>query len=221
MRDFTDALFNAYSTFLTQLAAFLPKLIGAIIILILGWLIAKIIRSLVIKVLQLIRLNLVAEKAGVEKFLQDGGLKKSAIEIIGSMFYWLIMLIVILATFNILGLTVASGLFNEVILFIPNIIVAILVLILGLFLANFVSQVLVTYLKNIEIEHAETICKIIKYVVIIFVISVTFTQLNIAKELITSTFLIAFGAIGLALALAFGIGGKDWAAEIIKKITKK
>jgi small-conductance mechanosensitive channel len=99
--------------------------------------------------------------------------------------------------------------------------VAILVLILGLFLANFVSQVLVTYLKNIEIDHAETICKIIKYVVIIFVLSVTFNQLNIAKELVTNTFLIAFGAICLALALAFGLGAKEWAAEIIKKIAQK
>ncbi len=220
MENLVNALVNAYNTFFIEIAAFLPRLIGAIIILVLGWIIAKAFRALSLKVLKLVRLNILTEKAGIEKFLQNGGLKSSSIEILSSLLYWLIMLIVILATFNSLGLGVASELFNKIILFIPNIIVAILVLILGLFLANFISQILVTYLKNVEIENSELIGKIAKYLVIIFVVSLTFNQLNIASDLVTNAFLIAFSAVCLALALAFGLGGRDWASRIINKYLK-
>jgi len=220
MNEFTNVFVQSYNTFFQQLSAFLPKLIGAAIILIVGWIVAKIFRALSVKFLKLIRFNVVTEKARVDQFLADGGVKRSAIEIIGSLFYWLIMLIVILTAFNSLGLTAASALFNQVFLFIPNIIVAVLVLILGLFLANLLSTAVVTYLKNIEIENAETIGKLINYAIIIFVISISLTQLNIGTELISSAFLLVFGALCLAMALAFGIGGKEWAAGVINKYFK-
>lgn len=220
MEDLTDILLQSYNVFFNQLASFLPKLIGAVIILIFGWIIAKIIKTVSIKVLKLIRLNVVTEKGGVDKFLHDGGVKKSSIEIIGTLFYWLIMLIVILAAFNSLGLSVASELFNQIILFIPNIIVAFLVVIFGLFLAKFISQALVTYFINVGIENTEIIGKIAQYAIVVFVVSVSLTQLNVGEEIIANAFLIIFGAICLALALAFGLGGREWAANMIKKYLK-
>ena len=221
MREQSDIFIQSINEFFIKLATFLPQIIGAIIILVIGWLIAKIIKSVSIKLLKLIRLNIITEKAGVDKFLQDGGLKKSSIGIIGSLFYWLIILIVLLAALNSLGLSVASELFNRIILFIPNIIVAIIVLILGLFFAKFVSEVLVAYIKNVGIKHVETIGKIAQYAIIIFVVSIVLTQLNIGEEIILTAFQIFFGAICLALALAFGLGGKEWASRIIEKFEKK
>jgi hypothetical protein len=220
MNEITDVFVNSYYTFIQQIAGFLPSLIGALLILIIGWIIAKIFRAIIVKFLKLIRFNVVTEKAKVDQFLADGGVKKSTIEIIGSLFYWLIMLIVILTAFNSLGLSAASTLFNQVFLFIPNIIVAVLVLILGLFMANFVSQALVTYLKNVEIDNAESIGKLTNYAIIVFVGSISLTQLNVGQELISNAFLIVFGALCLAMALAFGIGGKEWAAGIINKYFK-
>ena len=221
MNEITDVFVHSYNTFIQQIAGFLPNLIGALLILIIGWIIAKIFRALSIKFLKLIRFNVVTEKARVDQFLADGGVKKSTIQIIGSLFYWLIMLIVLLTAFNSLGLSAASTLFNQVFMFIPNIIVAVLVLILGLFLANFISQALVTYLKNIEIENADAIGKLTNYAIIVFVISISLTQLSIGEELISSAFLIVFGALCLAMALAFGIGGKEWAAGVINRFFNK
>lgn len=221
MKGIADVLLESYQIFFDQLAIFLPKFIGAIIILIVGWLIARIVRSLSIRALRLIRLDVVTEKAGIEKFLHDGGSQKTAIDIVGSLFYWLILLIVILAAINTLGLRVASQLFNEVILFIPNIIVAVLLLMFGLFLANFVAQIVTTYLKNIEVKNTETIRNIIRYAICFFVVSMCLTQLNIGEEIVRSAFLILFGSICLALALAFGIGGKEWAAKTIKEYLGK
>jgi hypothetical protein len=220
MNELTEVFIQSFNTFIQQLASFLPSLIGALLILIVGWIVAKIFRSISIKFLKLIKFNVVTEKAKVDQFLADGGVKKSAIEIIGSLFYWLIMLIVLLTAFNSLGLSAASDLFNQVFLFIPNIIVAILVLILGLFVANLISQVVVTYLKNIEIDNAEAMGKLTNYAIIVFVVSLSLTQLNIGKELISNFLLIVFGALCLALALAFGIGGKEWAAGVINKYFK-
>lgn len=220
MEDLTDILLQSYNVFFNQLASFLPKLIGAVVILIFGWIIAKIIKTASIKILKLIRLNVITEKGGVDKFLLDGGVKKSSIEIVGTLFYWLIMVIVILAAFNSLGLSVASELFNQIILFIPNIIVAFLVVIFGLFLAKFISQALITYFTNVGMENTETIGKIAQYAIVVFVISVSLTQLNVGEEIIANAFLIIFGSLCLALALAFGLGGREWAANIIKKYWK-
>lgn len=218
MNEITQVLQESYQTFFDQLAAFFPKLIGALLILIVGWIIAKLIKAGAIRLLKLVRLDKVTEKARIDQFLKEGGTQKSAIEIIGSLIYWLIMLVVILAGFNTLGLEVASELFNQIILYIPNVIVAVIVLIFGVYLASFIAQVVVTYVSNVGIENADFIGKITQAAIILFVASLALSQLNIGQELVTNAFLLLFGAVCLALALAFGLGGREWAADMIDKL---
>lgn len=218
MNAIGEALLQSYQTFFTQLSGFLPKLIGCVLILIFGWIIAKVIRTVSVRLLTVVRLDVLTEKAKIDRFLSDGGVKQSALEIIGTLLYWLIMLIVIVAAFNSLGLKVASELFNQVILFIPNIIVSIFVLILGLCLANFTGQVVVTYARNVGVDNADLVGKIAQYAIIIFVVSIALTQMNIGEKILANAILILFGAVCLALALAFGLGGREWASGVIKKI---
>lgn len=221
LEEIQSVLVESYNTFFNELAAFLPSLIGAILILIIGWIIAKLVKTASVKLLKLIRLDVVTEKAKIDKFLKDGGSEKSAIEILGSIIYWLIMLIVILAGLNTLGLSVASELFNQIILYIPNVIVAVLALIFGVFLAGFIAQVVTTYLSNIGVKQASIIGAIAKYAIILFVVSLSLTQLSIGEQLVTNAFLLLFGAACLALGLSFGLGGKEWAAGVIEKIAKQ
>ncbi|MDZ7716489.1 MAG: hypothetical protein U5J95_09780 [Balneolaceae bacterium] len=218
MKQLAQILQDSYQTFFDQLAVFFPKLIGALLILIVGWIIAKLIKAGSIRLLKLVRLDTVTEKAKIDRFLQEGGTKKSAIEIIGTLIYWLIMLVVILAGFNTLGLEVASELFNQIILYIPNVIVAVIVLIFGVYLASFIAQVVVTYLKNVGIHNADILGKLAKAAIILFVASLALSQLNIGQELVTNAFLLLFGAVCLALALAFGLGGREWASGVIDKM---
>lgn len=218
MNELANVLQESYQTFFDQLASFFPKLIGAILILILGWIIAKLIKAGSIRLLKLVRLDKVTEKAKIDQFLEEGGTEKSAIEIIGSLIYWLIMLVVILAGFNTLGLEVASELFNQIILYIPNVIVAVIVLIFGIYLASFIAQVVVTYLNNVGIENTEILGKLTQAAIILFVASLALSQLNIGQELVTNAFLLLFGAVCLALALAFGLGGREWASRMIDKL---
>ncbi|MGB0346342.1 MAG: mechanosensitive ion channel family protein [Balneolaceae bacterium] len=217
----TSVLLEAYETFFNSLADFLPSLIGALLILIVGWIIAKLVKTAAIKLLKLIKLDVVTEKAKIDQFLRDGGSKKTAIDILGAMIYWLIMLIVILAGLDALGLGVASELFNQIILYIPNVIVAVLALIFGVFLAGFIAQVVSTYLANVGVSNANVIGAIARYAIILFVISLSLTQLNIGEELVSNAFLLLFGAVCLALGLSFGLGGKEWAAGVIKKLTEE
>ena len=221
MDQILNVLQESYNTFFNQMAGYLPSLIGAIVILIVGWIIAKIVRAAAVRLLKLIRLDKLTEKTGIDDFLSKGNVAKSSIQMIGSMFYWLVLLIVILTALNSLGLSVASALFNQIILFIPNIIIAVLVLIFGLALANFVSQVMTTYLKNIEVKNSDQLSKLPKYAIIIFAISISLTQLKIGEELVGSAFLMLFGSTCLALALAFGLGGREWAAKVIDSTTNK
>ncbi len=213
--------FESLRSFMLQLGAFLPKILGAIIILIIGWIIAKIIKMLIVRVLKLFRLDYLTEKSGIEKFLKDGGLKLTSVEILGALVYWMIMLIVLLAAFNSLGLSVASDLFRQIILYIPNVFVAVAILIIGLFLANFVSEILLTYLKNVGVEKSEVMSRLSYYAVIIFAVLIALDQLNIGTDIINSAFKYVIGGVCLALALAFGLGGREWAAHILEKYWKK
>ncbi len=212
---------ESFRNFMLQLGAFLPKLIGAIIILIVGWIIAKIIAFILTRGLKFLRLNLLTEKTGIEKFLEDGGVKLTSIEIIGKLAYWLIMLIVLLAAFNSLGLSVASELFQQIILYIPNVFVAVAILIIGLFFANFIFEILSTYLKNVGVEKSDLMSNIGYYSIVIFAILIALDQLNIGRDIINSAFKFILGGFCLALALAFGLGGREWAARILEKFWKK
>lgn len=216
-----NIFFESLRSFMLQLVSFLPKILGAIVILIIGWIIAKIIKMLIVRVLKLFRLDYLTEKSGIEKFLKDGGIKLTSVEILGALVYWLIMLVVLLAAFNSLGLSVASDLFRQIILYIPNVFVAVAILIIGLFLANFVSEILLTYLKNVGVQKSEVMSQISYYAVIIFAILIALDQLNIGTDIINSAFKYIIGGACLALALAFGLGGREWAAHVLERFWKK
>jgi len=221
MREQINLFWESSQQFLNEIATALPQIIGALLILLIGWIIAKVLKKLVVRGLKLIRFNFLTEKAGIEKFLAEGGVKVSSVDLIGTLVYWIIMLVVILATLNSLKLTAASTLFNEIMLYIPNIIVAIVILILGIYFARLVAQILVTSLKNMQEKTAAIIGKIAYYAIIVLTVFIILGQLNIAEQIVNSAFIILFGAICLAFGLAFGLGGKDWASDIVKKHLEK
>ena len=221
MNDSINLFVESFQQFLNQVATFLPRLLGAIIIFILGWLVARLLKTIFVKLLKVSKLSVLTEKSGIDKFFKEGGLKINTISILGTLFYWGIMLIVIITTLNSLNLTIASTIFPQFMLFIPNIIVSIIILIVGIYLARIVSQIVKVSLKNMHEKKANSLTKLTYTSIIILTVFITLGQLNIASSIITSAFQIIFGSICLALALAFGLGGKDKAAEIIKDIFKK
>jgi len=207
--------------FLVQLGEFMPKLLLAIVILVAGWLIAKFLLFAVIKGLKLINFNVVTEKAGIDKFLKQGGIAKTTIDILGILIYWLAILFTLLIAFETLGLTVVSDLFTQITLFVPNVIVAVIILAIGLYFARFVGDSVVAYSKNIGLEDAELLGRVCRYGIMVFVVVIALDQVDVAADIVRWTFFIVIAGIVFALALAFGLGGQKWAAGQLDKFVKK
>jgi hypothetical protein len=221
MQQQLDVFVASLTSFWTQLASFVPQLLAAMLLLFVGWLFANLVRTAVMKLLDLLRFDSLAEKNGIEAFLKQGNLDVSLSRILAKLAYWIVIFVVVVTVANSLGLHMVAELFNKVVLYIPNIIVAILVLVFGVLVARFINRMVFAYLNNIGVQGALTISTLAEYGVIIFVVFVALEQLAIGTTLLTAAFQIGFGAIGLALALAFGLGGREWAAGVIRKLTEK
>lgn len=221
MTDQLNLFLESARSFFVEIASFLPKIIGALIILLIGWILAKLFKKLIVKALELVKFNVLTEKSGLDKLAKDGGVTYSFTDMIGTLFYWIFMLVVLMAILNSIGLNKASELFYMILAYIPNVIVAIVVLIVGLYLANLVAELIQTSLKSMQDKKAKFVSKVAYYSIILLTVFIILVQLNIAEEIVISAFQLLFGAICFAFALAFGLGGKDKAAEFINDLFKK
>lgn len=206
------------STFNTA-GEFIPKLIGAIIIFLIGWIIAKILRTVINKVLKAIKFNDIADSIGINGMLAKGGLKTRASGMISSLVYWIVMFVTYISVFDTMGLEVVSNLLRDAVGFIPKIIIAMILLVVGTYIAKFVSELVSGALKASGFAKADLVTKIAYGAVMFFTVSLVLTQLGIGEGIIDKVVGIVLGALGLGLSIAFGLGGKDWAAEQIKKIS--
>jgi len=216
--DQVDIFVASLTSFWTQLASFIPQLIAALLLLFLGWMLAKVARSGVRRLLTTLKFDKITEKSGLEAFMQHAELELSLAGLLSNLVYWLIILVMIVTVANSLGLQMVAELFNKVVLYIPNVIVAILVLVFGTILARFINRLVFAWLNNMEFDGALTVSTFSEYAMMVFVFFIAMEQLQIANELLTAAFIIAFGAVGLAFAIAFGLGAKDWAARVIDKV---
>lgn len=221
MQQQLDVFVASLTSFWTQLASFVPQLLAALVLLFVGWILANLARTGVIKLLDLLRFDSLAEKTGIEAFLRQGHVEISLGRLIANLVYWVIIFIVIVTVANSLGLHMVAELFNKIVLYIPNVIVAILVLVFGVLVARVINRLVFAYMNNIGVQGALTISTLSEYAVIIFVVFIALEQLEIGTTLLTAAFQIGFGAIGLALALAFGLGGREWAAGVIKRVAER
>jgi Mechanosensitive ion channel, conserved TM helix len=221
MQQQLDVFVTSLTSFWTQLAGFVPQLLAAMVLLFVGWLFANLVRTGVMKLLDVLHFDSLAEKTGIEAFLKQGNLDVSLSRMLAKLAYWVVIFVVIVTVSNSLGLQMVAELFNEVVFYIPNVIVAILVLVFGVLVARFINRMVFAYLNNLGVQGALTISTLSEYATIVFVVFVALEQLQIGTNLLTAAFQIGFGAIGLAFALAFGLGGREWAAGVIKKMTEK
>ena len=159
---------------------------------------------------------MVAEKAGIEDFLRRGNIQGDAVEILGSLVYWVMLLLILLLAVNALGLGDAGAVIAGVGLYIPRVILAVVILILGLSLAGFMADVVQTAAVNAELTQARMLANVTRYTITIVVFIVALNQLEVDTEFLSKAFLILFAALCFALALAFGLGCKDLAGEIAR-----
>ncbi|MBI2088825.1 MAG: hypothetical protein HYT78_08810 [Deltaproteobacteria bacterium] len=208
---------GAWNAFATKVGAFLPDLFAAIIILFVGWIGCNIARRIAVRALRVCRFELLAEKSGIDQALKRGGIQQNATEILGLLIFWFLFLIVIVATLDTLGLPGVSETMNTIFLYFPRVVAALVVLILGLYLANFIETLTRTSCANAGLHQAAAIGRVTYYATVIFVVAAILQILEIAGEIVLWAFVSVFGAICLALAIAFGLGGREVAARYLEK----
>ena len=219
--DKVGEVFEPVTYFLYQLGQFLPKLGMAVLILLVGWLLAKMFRGVVIRALKYANFEQLTHKAGIDKFLKHGGIKKNTSQILGLLVYWLVMLATLLVASEVVQLDAVSALFNSITLFIPKVIVAVLILAIGFYFARVISEIIIAYGKNIGMKDAEIIGRVAEGAIMAFVIIIALGQMDIGNAILVPAFLILFGGFVFALALAFGLGGQKWAASQFEKLGRK
>jgi hypothetical protein len=205
---------------LKQVGEFLPHVLLAIVILVIGWLVAKAVRFAIVKMLRAINFNIVTEKAGIDHFLTQGGGKVDTVHFLGLLFYWLALLAALMIAFNSLGLTYVTDLIGRIVLFVPKVMVAVLILAFGAYFARFVSSAVTAYCSSVGISDGELLGRLALYAIFAFVLLIALDQLGLG-DIIRQTFLILISAIGLALALAFGIGGAKRAGEFLERWSRR
>jgi hypothetical protein len=210
-------LLDPIRVFLEQVGAFLPRLALALVVLIAGWLLAKVARFAIVKTLRAINFNVLTERAGMDGFLQQGGIESDTTDIFGLLIYWLVILAALIIAFNGLGLTYITELLREVVLFVPKVIAALLILAFGAYFARFIGNTVLAYCRNVGIRDGALLAKLAQYAIVTFVVLIALEQVEIGGAIVREAFLILLAGLVFALALAFGLGGQKWAAGRIAR----
>jgi hypothetical protein len=205
---------------LHQVGEFLPRVLLAMVILVLGWLVAKAARYATVRTLRAVNFNVVTEKAGIDHFLKQGGGEADTSHVLGLLVYWLVLLAALMIAFNSMGLAYVTDLIGRIVLFVPKVMVAVLILAFGAYFARFVGAAVTTYCENVGISDADLLGRFALYAIMVFVMLIALDQLGLG-DIIRQTFLIIVAAIGLALALAFGIGGAKRAGELLERWSRR
>jgi hypothetical protein len=212
-----DFLLESVREFLHQIAAFLPRLLLALVVVAVGWLLAKAARFAVERGLRAVNFTVLTERAGTDNFLNQAGMRGDTTTVFGLVAYWLVILATLMIAFNGLGLTYITDLLGRVVLFTPKVLVAMLVVVFGSYCARFVGGAVHAYCVDAQIPDADLLGRIARYLIVTFVVMIALGQIDVGGDIVQRTFLIILAGLVLALALAFGLGGKEWAAAMLER----
>lgn len=212
-----DVMLEPLRVFMTEIGMFLPRLAIAVVVLVGGWMLAKLARFAVVRGLRAINFPVLTERAGIDGFLRQGGIQSDMTDVFGLMTYWFVILAALIVAFNGLGLAYVTDLLGRVMLFVPRLFVALLILVFGSYFGRFLGNAVATYCRNVGVQDAHLLGNLAHYAVVTFVVLIALDQMQVGGEIIRQSFLIILAGIVFALALAFGIGGRRWAAALLQR----
>lgn len=221
MSSWQVVLLEPARTVLAQIGQFLVNVLLVIIILIIGWVLSKIVRTVVTQGLRMIKLDELSERIELDSLLEKGGISYSLSELLGVVCYWLALLISFMVAVNAVGLTIAADLLNKVVLYVPNVVAAMFILVLGMFVATLLRNIVQTTANNAGLRQGKLLSKLVVIIVNTFAVFAALEQLEIGIRVTQLTLNILLGSIGLGLALAFGLGCKDIVAKMVVDFLEK
>ena len=216
-------LLDSIRAFFGQLSSFLPNLLAVLAIVVGGWIVAKVIQAVLVRLLKAVKADSLAERIQLAEMLARGGIQRTFSQLVGVIAYWLVMLVVLVAALNALQLTATAELLQRFLGFLPAVVAATLILIMGVLAAAFLAATVRTIASNAGIAQAQVLGHFVQSIVIIFAVVVALQQLEI--QFVGNAFLIILGAISFGCALAFGLGCKDlagrWVSGLVDRFSPK
>ena len=201
--------------------SFLPSLIGALILIIVGLIVASGLRTLVERVINAIKLDSLLRKLGLSPFFDRAGLQVNSGKFFGLLVYWFLLVVFILAVADILGLYGISLFLRDIISYLPNIIVAILIMLAAILLANFLKAFIKASVASARLHNPKFLGTLAWWVIIVFGFLAALIQIGIAAAILNTLITGLIAMLAIAGGLAFGLGGRDYAAYLIEKFRKQ
>lgn len=206
----------AGSTFVSTLSRFLPRALSALALLIAGWVLATVLRAVVRKLLVLVRFDTLLERLGIESVLQKAGISP-AHAVVATVVYWLTWAAVGLAVLEVIGVSGAELLVTDFLRFLPRLVAAVLILVIGVVLSSLAWRASVLAAVNYRLQAAKVLGTLVRVLVLIATSAMAFEQIGVGQGVLHTAFAIVFGSVMAALALAFGLGGRHAARRYLEQ----
>jgi hypothetical protein len=206
--------------FLERFIQFLPNLISAILLLLIGLFAGWLTKKALCRLFRILKVDEFSERHGINNILLKGGLKGSLSSIVGRFAGWLVFFVFVIISLSSLHVPAIERLLERLFLYLPNLFVAIIILLIGYLLSNFFGRAALIASVNAGLKASGLIGRFVKLTIFLLAATMALEQLGIGKDTVIIAFAIIFGGIVLALAIAFGLGGRDMAKEYLEKKVK-
>ncbi len=220
-KDWLSVTGDAWVSIWERFIAFVPNLIGAVVVIVIGWIIGMLFATVIDRLFRLVGLQALFEKAKVEDVLKKANSDKDATALLAGVAKWIVYLVAFIAAANILKLTPVADFLNSILAYVPQVVIAVAIVLIGLVIAHFLAAVIKGSIKSADLGFGDTASVIVRWSIIIFTVLAALAQLGIAAQMINTLFVGLVAFLAIAGGLAFGLGGQRAAAEWIEQIKKE
>ncbi len=221
IQSWADILVDSFTTIWNGFVGFVPELIGALIVFIIGLIVANGVGMLVNKVIRAIKLDRFLEKAGLKGFFERAGWKLNSGNFLGMLVQWFLIIVFLLAAVDILGLVGLTSFLQAILLYIPNIVIAVLIMLAAVVICNFLRGLTLGSIKGTRLQSSKFLATITWWAVLIFGFFAALIQLGVAVSIINTIITGFIAMVAIAGGIAFGLGGKEYASNLIERLQEK
>ena len=218
---FRTLLVDPLMEMLRTITGFIPTLVSVLVLLVIGIVAARLIHDLVQRLLRELKIDVIADKFGVTDALHKGGVKHKLSDLISSLVYLIVIVSFFFMTVKVIGLTMMLSVIDRIVRYIPQVVSAVLVLVLGIIVAKFVGRIISVTARATGMPDAKFMERLSRWAIIFYAATIALEELGYGALLVGTTFNILFGGAVFAYALAFGLGGKDMAAKYLDSRKRK
>jgi len=218
IQTWTEVITASLQALWVGFVGFLPNILGAVIIFVIGWVIATLLGKLAAQIIRTLRIDQILEKINFKRSLEKANLKLDSGKFFGGIVRWFFIVVFLMAATDILGLPEVTIFLRRVLLYIPQIMVAVLILLIAVLVSDFLQKLVKASVETAGLKSANFLGAVTKWAILIFALLAALLQLGIVPTLIETLFTGFIAALAIGLGLSFGLGGKEAATETINKL---